>query len=106
MRKVAVICDPLVAEIFMLTDFEVRPVKENELVESVFYEIYQKGYNLIFITENLAEIIEAEIKAFQKRNDVIITVIPGIGLSMKLGENMLNEMIRKVTGRGSGYLEY
>ncbi len=98
MRKVAVICDPLSAEVFMLTDFGVRPVQENEAVDDVLNEIYNQGYTLIFLTENLAVEVQAEIKAFQKRNAAIVTVIPGIGSTERLGEKMLSDQIRKVMG--------
>lgn len=101
MPEAAVISDPLTAEVFMLTDFKVRAVEENEPVENVLNEIVQQGYQLIFITENLAAKIPEAIKLFQKRNKVIITVIPGIGAAEGLGGKMLNELFRKVMGAGA-----
>lgn len=101
MPEAAVISDPLTAEVFILTDFSVWPVQESESVETVLNEILQQGYQLIFITENLAAKIPEEIKIFQKRNKAIITVIPGIGTTEGLGEKMLNELFRKLMGAGA-----
>ncbi len=101
MPDAAVICDPLTAQVFMLTDLTVRSVPENEAVENVLREVFHEGYHLIFITENLAAKIPEEIKMFQKRNKAIITVIPGIAAGERLGEKMLNDLFRKVMGAGA-----
>jgi V/A-type H+-transporting ATPase subunit F len=98
MNKVAIIADPLSAQVFMATSFMVRPVQESDSTATTLREIVQTGYKIIFITENLAEDIEQQINEIQKKNNAMITIIPGMGTSLQLGERMLKELRRKVVG--------
>jgi V/A-type H+-transporting ATPase subunit F len=98
MNKVAIIADPLSAQVFMATNFLVRPVKENDSTATTLREVVQSGYTIIFITENLAENMEQQINEIRKKNNAMITIIPGIGTSLQLGERMLKELRRKVVG--------
>jgi vacuolar-type H+-ATPase subunit F/Vma7 len=98
MNKVAIIADPLSAQVFIATNFLVRPVKENDFTAPALREVVQSGCKIIFITENLAEDIEQQINEIRQKDNVMITIIPGMGTSLQLGERMLKQLRKKVVG--------
>jgi vacuolar-type H+-ATPase subunit F/Vma7 len=73
-------------------------VKKNDSTALALREVVQSGCKIIFMTENLAEDIEQQINEIRKKDNVMITIIPGMGTSLQLGERMLKELRRKVVG--------
>jgi len=98
MLKIAVVADFLTAEVFSLTDFFVRVVREGDDALRIIEELSGKGFSIIFVTEEIAQGVMEEIKAFEKRSDEAIVVIPGATSQLRLGEKILADLKRKVVG--------
>lgn len=98
MHKPTIVCDPLTAEVFMLTDFLVRPAADGDSAEQILGEICRDGQSIVFVTENLAKDLQARIAALQKQYLVTISLIPGIGDTEKFGEKLLKKLVNTVIG--------
>lgn len=98
MTKVRMIADLPTAEVFLTTDFEVRIPETPEAAESELRQAIQEEIPLIFITEALAEPIQERILEMQLKHPAVITVIPGVGGSRKLGEQLVMRLKKSVIG--------
>ena len=58
----------------------------------------EEGYEIIFITENLAASIREELPHYQQGEGPIVVVIPGVGTRQHLGTDLMKEMEKSVIG--------
>jgi V/A-type H+-transporting ATPase subunit F len=98
MLKMAMVGDYLTAEVFSLTDFFVRMVRRGDDALEILEEISREGFQIIFITEVVAEPIMDELEKCKKRHNKLIVVIPGVTSRLGLGEKIIADLRRKVIG--------
>ncbi|GEM_PF-5666440 len=98
MTKVRMIADLPTAEVFLSTDFEVRIPETAEDIEAELRQAIREEIPLIFITEVLAEPIQEQILEMQLKYPAVITVIPGVEGSRKLGEQLVMRLKKSVIG--------
>jgi len=98
MDKALFIAAPDSAEVFMLLDNPVRIVHKPEEAEEIFTRGIREGYNIIFITENEAAVIQRQIVAAQQETQTIVIVIPGMGPSQDVGMRQLKALRKSVMG--------
>ena len=97
--KIAILADPLSADVFTLTDFRVRTAPAPDAAPALLEEILNQECEIVFITEPVAATIQDQIREAQEKTEAIITVIPGVGASRHLGKEMLLTMRRSVIGQ-------
>lgn len=98
MHKVLVLADPSTAEVFALTDFVIERLTDPRNVPHRLQRAVTQGFDVVFITEDLAEPVQQELRNVQEKTDLVVTVIPGVGTSKMLGERMLSELRKTVAG--------
>ncbi|RMD96421.1 MAG: hypothetical protein D6814_11415 [Calditrichaeota bacterium] len=98
MANVVVIADPVTAEAFLMTDFSTRAAFSGEEAVTHIRQALRDQREIIFVTENLVEGQLDTLQQLQKESRAIITVIPGVGTSIHLGEKMLELLKKSVIG--------
>lgn len=98
MPEIMILADPLSAAVFMLTDFEVQAVQETDAAARCLQEVLARKYDIVFITETLAEPLRQQIQEAQEKTTTLLTIIPGVGGSGHVGRDMLLALKQSVVG--------
>jgi Archaeal/vacuolar-type H+-ATPase subunit F len=100
MLKIAVMGDRQTVLGFKALGLDAFPVTGAEETRDTFRRISrdEESYAIIYVQENLAETLSADIDKFNDRPSPAIILIPGREGSLGLGQNALKEAIERAVG--------
>ena len=83
---------------FKLLGIETFPAVNSKEAESILDELVDKGYNLVFLTEDLAKDLTLRIKEILEETPISILIIPSTGPKVDIALNMMKESIHRALG--------
>lgn len=98
MHKIAVIGDKDSILGFKAIGFDIFPAGSKEEKASLIGRLVDDGYALIYITEDAAKDIMAEISRYRSSYFPAIILIPGSTGPLGIGKRMVRESIEKAVG--------
>ncbi|MDI6641302.1 MAG: V-type ATP synthase subunit F [Elusimicrobiota bacterium] len=98
-QEIAVITDTESLSVFKILPVDYFLVKEKEL-KSIFENVYNKKYKIIFITESIYE----KCKQFIKKEKLfpVVTILPSLISQKQLGKINLSKLTKIATGTELG----
>jgi len=98
MHKIAVMGDRDSILGFKAVGFDIYPASGKEEASELLTSLAEKGYALIYITEDLAAVIPDEISRYRSSYFPAIIPIPGTKGSLGIGMRAVKENIEKAVG--------
>ncbi len=96
--KIAVIGSKDVVTAFQLIGFDVYPSYEAKETRQIIDRLAGEGYGIIYLTEDLAELIPETIRRYDEKPTPAITLIPTNKGSRGIGIHRINDNVEKAIG--------
>lgn len=98
MHKIGVVGDKDSILAFKALGVDVFPVVKKEEARAVVDKLASEGYGIIFITEQIAMLIEETVERYNKELLPAVILIPNNQGSLGIGLNKINEYVEKAIG--------
>ncbi|NLL62033.1 MAG: hypothetical protein GX240_04505 [Candidatus Atribacteria bacterium] len=98
MSNIALIGEKEVIIGFNLIGFRLFPVTDYPEASKAFDACAKGNYEIIFITENIAELIIDRIEVFQRKSPVSICILPNHSKDSELNMEILRKNVEKAVG--------
>lgn len=98
MVKLAVIGDRDSIKGFAALGLEIFICEDESYAESIFKNAVDAGYGVIFITENLAEVLAKQIEKTDKMLSPSVVPIPSVNRNNGIGFKRLSAAVEKAVG--------
>ncbi|MCK9478824.1 MAG: V-type ATP synthase subunit F [Firmicutes bacterium] len=98
MYRVAIIGDRESVLSFKAVGFDVADTTDSAEVLSAFNDFVSKNYAIIFVTEQVAQLIETEIESYKDRPYPAVIVIPNNRGSSGMGMDAIKKSVERAVG--------
>lgn len=98
MIKIAVIGDTESIKGFASVGLDIFPCDREDEASALFKKIENAGYGVIYITEQLAELLKKEIEKTDKQLSPSVVPIPGVSRNNGIGTALLKAAVEKAVG--------
>lgn len=98
MYKIAVLGDRDSVLGFRALGLTVFPVEEDQQAQRTLHRLAREDYAVIYVTEQLAAAISADIDRYKDSITPAIILIPGKGGSLGLGSGALKKAVERAVG--------
>ena len=102
MYKIAVLGDRDSVLGFKALGLDIFPVEGNEEARHALHKLAKEDYAIIYITEQLAAVLQADINRYKTSVTPAVILIPGKSGSLGLGAQALQSAIERAVGADIG----
>ena len=102
MYKIAVLGDRDSVLGFKALGLDIFPVEGNEEARHTLHKLAKEEYAIIYITEQLAAVLQADINRYKTSVTPAVILIPGKSGSLGLGAQALQSAIERAVGADIG----
>ena len=102
MYKIAVLGDRDSVLGFKALGLDIFPVEGNEEARHTLHRLAKEEYAIIYITEQLAAVLQADINRYKTSVTPAVILIPGKSGSLGLGAQALQSAIERAVGADIG----
>lgn len=98
MYKIAVLGDTDSVLGFRALGFDVFPAEDADSARPILHRLAKEQYAIIYLTEQLASGLTAEIARYQRQTVPAIILIPGKSGSLGIGMNRIKTTVERAVG--------
>jgi V/A-type H+-transporting ATPase subunit F len=98
MSNIAIIGEKEIIIGFNLIGLQLFPVINFAEAKSALEECSRKNYQIVFITDDIAQLIIEEIEKYQKKSTMSICILPNRIKDTELSINLLRKNVEKAVG--------
>lgn len=102
MYKIAVLGDRDSVLGFKALGLDIFPIEGNEEARQTLHKLAKDNYAIIYITEQLAQVLKADIDKYKTSVTPAVILIPGKSGSLGLGAQALQSAIERAVGADIG----
>lgn len=98
MYRIAVIGDFESTLGFKALGFEVHDAPDPNAARTLLDMLSREGFAIIYLTEQLAQHLQADIQKYQTRFSPAIILIPGASGTLGIGQGQIRTLVEKAVG--------
>ena len=102
MSKVGIIGDKDSVMGFLALGIDIFPAYSAEEIKKKIHQLAERDYAIIYITEQLASVLRADIDKYKTSVTPAVILIPGKGGSLGLGAQALQSAVERAVGADIG----
>ena len=102
MYKIAVLGDRDSVLGFKALGLDIFPIEGNEEARQTLHKLAKDNYAIIYITEQLAQVLKADIDKYKTSVTPAVILIPGKSGSLGLGAQALQSAVERAVGADIG----
>jgi V/A-type H+-transporting ATPase subunit F len=97
-KNIAIIGDPSSVLCFKAVGVTALPASTAKEVNEALEKVYREKYAVVFITEQLKELISDNMADLMAKSLISLVLIPGSKGSLGIGMSQLSEIVNKAVG--------